>query len=255
MRGLSMFFKGPVVIHRGPSPEATADLLASWLHDVVQKSRPPVHIALSGGRTPRILYKLLVRGYRHLIPWENLHIWQVDERWVPPDDPQANQRMIRETLLEPLHFPQEHIHFIDLHQPGPEEAARLYARDIHASGLDKPESPSFEITLLGIGTDGHTASLFPHSSSLDETEHMVTVTHTPSSITPPIRITLTLPAINRSRDIVFFVTGSEKKEIITRLFSLDKPNREIPASLVKPLDSLHFFIDDEAMPFHPTIPF
>ena len=164
--------------------------------------------ALAGGSTPRLVYKLL--GGADL-DWENIHLFWGDERCVPPDHPDSNYRMVRESLLEHIQIPQANIHRIYGELP-PEQAAAQYERDLHNFF---PGDRSFDLVLLGMGTDGHTASLFPGSPALDIDKRWVAAVEHKGPPAPLVdRISLTLPAINAARNVTFLVSGAGKNKRI-----------------------------------------
>lgn len=195
-----------------PFPDAeavarhAADVLA-WRIGDARKIGHEVHIALAGGTTPRRAYELLagIEG-----SWKHVHLWLGDERCVPPDHPDANARMVRESLYANARAEPPSLH--ELPSPEvPEDAAWLYGRAI----VDKVPGGVFDIVLLGIGTDGHTASLFPGHPALRVTEApCVAVRNAPKP--PPERVTLTLEVLRRAHHTLLLVTGSDKREALAR---------------------------------------
>jgi 6-phosphogluconolactonase len=170
------------------------------------------HLALCGGSTPRRCYQLLGPL---LDTWENVHLWFGDERCVPPEDEQANVRMVRESLAAPGAV--EHRMLGEL---GPETGAEAYAQELGDTVMD--------LTLNGMGPDGHTASLFPHHPLLDATGLTAGISDAPKP--PPERITMTLPTLNASRRLILIVSGSEKADALAQV--LAGPDRGTPASLL-----------------------
>lgn len=221
-----------------------AHQVADWLLLTLRPSEGPLRIALSGGSTPRALYELLAQEpYRGLLPWDRIHVFWGDERFVPPDDARSNYRMAYTTLLGHVPIPPGNIHPVQTDDVTPEEAARLYqatlARVYGADTLD-PARPLFDVNLLGLGTDGHTASLFPGTPALAE-RHAWAVAVTPEG--EPTRITLTYPALNSSRHVAFMVSGLNKRDMLARVRAGDPA---APASGIAPVGALHWFADADA---------
>ncbi len=227
-------------------PETLAHRVAEWVLVATKSSRGPFAIALSGGATPRRLYELLAEPpYRDAMPWERIHWFWGDERFVPPDDPRSNYRMVYEALLSRVPVPPAHIHPIPTTGTTPAGAASGYERTLksfYGASVFDPLRPLFELTLLGLGEDGHTASLFPGSALLDERLHWVrAVSDHPSEA----RITLTYPALESSRRVAFLVTGGGKRGALERLHRGD---RDLPAARLRPVGRIHWFLDAAAAP-------
>ncbi|MDB5035597.1 MAG: pgl [Chlorobi bacterium] len=200
-------------------------------------------IALSGGDTPAALYRLLAGEYRERIPWQRTHFFWGDERWVPHDSPKSNYRMARETLLDPLGIPAANIHPIPTDLPDPETAALAYEEELRLHF--KAPFPTFDILLLGMGDDGHTASLFPGIAALSERRRGVVVTQSP--VEPATRITLTFPALERSRRTIFLIAGEKKRPIISMMFEQPEESRaRFPAAMLSPAGELTWMLDREA---------
>jgi 6-phosphogluconolactonase len=186
-----------------------ADVMANQINDA-RKRGTDVHIAVAGGSTPARAYELLA-GMQGT--WSHVHLWLGDERCVPADDEQANQRMLDETLMRHLRaFDGPHLHPV-AGERGPEDAAWLYGQEIvRAMG----EQPVFDLVLLGLGPDGHTASLFPgHPGAEAEEAPVVGIRGAPKP--PPERITLTLPVLRRARFTMLLATGESKREPLSRV--------------------------------------
>ena len=188
-----------------------ADAIATAV-GAARATRGEAHLALCGGSTPRRCYQLLGPL---LDSWENVHLWYGDERCVPPEDPEANVRMVRESLDAPGAV--EHRMPGEL---GPAEGAASYARELGDTVMD--------LTLNGMGPDGHTASLCPHHPLLDATGPTAGISDSPKP--PPERITLTLPMLNASRRLMLIVAGGEKAAALAQV--LAGPDRGTPASLL-----------------------
>ena len=221
-----------------------AHTVADWLLLTLRPSEGPLRIALSGGTTPRALYELLAQEpYRGLLPWDRMHVFWGDERFVPPDSNLSNYRMAYTALLGHVPIPPGNIHPVQTDDVTPEESARLYqatlARVYGSTTLD-PTRPLFDVNLLGLGTNGHTASLFPGTPALTEQ------TAWALAVTPegePTRITLTYPALNSSRHAAFLVAGANKRDVVARVRAHDPAE---PASLIAPVGQLHWFVDEAA---------
>ncbi len=195
--------------------------------------------ALSGGKTP-------VGFYQHLaslegLPWEKTHIFFVDERFVPATDVESNYRMVRENLLNSVPIAPRNVHPISTAESSPQTAARKYEEELRAF-FELPGSiPEFELVLLGIGEDGHTASLFPGTEALKEKNHLAA----PVMLEEPLhdRITLTLPVINNAANVFFLVSGKNKATVLKKLIDAKDPS--LPASKVRPVRGRLFFLMDK----------
>ncbi len=187
------------------------------------------YLALAGGNTPRVLYRVLAADYRHEIPWEQVHVFWGDERYVPPDDTRSNYHMARETLLNHIPVPAKNIHPMPTDYAEPEDAARAYERTLKNffTGL----WPCFNVVLLGLGADGHTASLFPGSSALAEKERWVVAAK--GLAEPRQRLTLTLPVLIHSDQIYFLVAGPDKAEALRRALADAPDSRNCPGAGVR----------------------
>jgi 6-phosphogluconolactonase len=186
--------------------QEAARRLVSALAQAEKEGQMVFRLALAGGSTPRCLYQLLAsQEFRTQIPWERLHFFWGDERVVPHDHPQSNYRMAREALLKHVPVPRENIHPVST-QASLEDTAQTYERELRehfGRGV-----PAFDLVLLGMGPDGHTASLFPASAALKERERLVVAHRVEGKGLD--RITLTLPVLNQARRIFFLVTGKSK---------------------------------------------
>ncbi len=202
-------------------------------------------LALSGGNTPRLLCQILSsETMAGRIRWDRVHIFQVDERTVPPDHPDSNYGMIREALLKHIAIPEKNVHRLPGEHPDRDEACRQYALDIGRT-LKVPEHewPRFDMVFLGMGPDGHTASLFPGTEALQEKALWVRPNFVEKMQT--YRLTLTLPVLNAAADVVFLVAGADKAETLHQV--LEGPPGEFPAQLVQPINGqVNWFIDEWA---------
>ena len=228
---------GPCVLE---DAEALARHSAEWLCALARASEDDFAVCLSGGSTPRRLYELLAEPeIASGFPWERVHWFWGDERFVPHDHPESNYRMARDAFLSRVPAPAANIHAIPTEGVSPLQAAAAYEavlkRFYGGERLDA-ERPLFDVTLLGIGADGHTASLFPGQPALDESHHWAVAAAGP-------RVTLTYPTLDSSRELAFLVAGAEKREILLRVQAGD---RALPAARIRPVGRLHWFTDRAA---------
>jgi 6-phosphogluconolactonase len=195
---------------------------------------------LAGGSTPKATYGILARDYAERIDWSRVHVFFGDERNVPPDHEDANYRMAREALLD--HVPIGGVHRMRGELP-PDEAAAAYEVELREFfGAEK--LPRFDLILLGIGGDGHTASLFPETPALEVHDRWVVANPVPKLDTT--RITLTVPVINAARSVVFLAAGEDKAEALKEILEGDADPREYPAKLVQPLGGPEWMLDRAA---------
>ena len=192
-------------------------------------TRGTCSLALSGGRTPRALYRRLARDHRQDIPWADVHIFWGDERYVPPDDERNNYRMASEALFGHVPVPVANVHRMPTEPADPRDAATAYERVLRTH-FGTPW-PRFDLVLLGMGDDGHTASLFPGSPALDEVERWVVAVTGPSE--PRVRLTLTLPAITHAAAIDIIVSGPSKARPLRQALVGAPDAQRCPASAVR----------------------
>ena len=226
-----------------PDPQTLARHVAEWMTQAALAASRPFRVSLSGGSTPKILYSLLASDdFRGRFPWERVSWYWGDERFVPYDHPDSNYRMTREAMLAKAPVPPENVHPVPA-DGTPEEAARRYERTLreaYGTATLDPARPLFDITLLGLGADGHTASLLPGQPVLDErTRWVMAVSHG----RPEVRITMTYPAIDSSRSVAFLVAGREKAAILNTIRGGDSA---LPAARVRPVGDLIWFVDKAA---------
>ncbi len=186
-------------------------------------------LVLAGGHTPRALYEALASRFRDRVPWADVHVFWGDERYVPPDDPQSNYRMARETLLDHVPCPAANVHPMPTQFADPEAAARDYEATLRREFAG--EWPRFDLVLLGLGPEGHTASLFPGSPALGEQTRWVRAV-TVSAI-PASRLTLTLPVFVRSATTYFLVTGTDKAVALHEVLTGTCDPNDCPAAGVR----------------------
>jgi 6-phosphogluconolactonase len=205
------------------------------------EERGVAHLALSGGTTPGRTYELLARGAGAL---EDVEVWFADERCVGPADPQSNYRLVRETLLEPAGASPASVH--RMHgELGPQQGASLYAAELVAGIGAHRSVPVLDLVVLGIGPDGHLASLFPGAAALDAGEEAVCLGVTDSPKPPPQRITLSLAMLQAARTCLVLATWPGKADAVAAM--LGPPSRHVPASLLR-RERLTVVVDDAAAP-------
>jgi 6-phosphogluconolactonase len=225
------------------NPEALARHAAEWMTSAALAATGTFRVSLSGGSTPKTLYGLLAsNAFRSRFPWQLVSWYWGDERFVPYDHPQSNYRMTREAMLAKAPVPPENINPVPT-DGTPEDAARRYQQTLQqaygATVLD-PARPLFDVTLLGLGPDGHTASLLPGDPVLEERERWVAAV---SHGRPEVRITMTYPAIESSRRVAFLVAGREKAAILRAIHA---GGSRVPAARVRPSGELIWFVDRDA---------
>ena len=222
---------------------AVAQHVVTLANDTRSRRRP-FAVALAGGSTPRQAYAALASPeFADRIAWDRAHLCWSDERCVPPDHEESNYRMARELLLDHVPIPEENVHRMRGELP-PNEAARAYEDEIVAL-FHEIEVTSFDLILLGLGEDGHTASLFPGTAALNERERWVVANHVQKL--EAWRLTLTLPAINAAEDVAFIVSGERKRAILHRVWDASQDGSELPAQRVQPDDGrLIWMVDAEA---------
>ncbi len=199
-------------------------------------------VALSGGRTPIEFYRMLSAGKSRL-PWDKTHIFLADERFVPSSDKESNYRLIREYLLNYLAIPEDNMHPVQTEENTLEQAAKRYEQDIvNFFNIQGDRIPEFDLIMLGMGEDGHTASLFPGTPSLKEKRHLTIPVIAVKA--PHKRISLTLPVLNKAKHIIFLVSGEDKAHAVKEM--LESKNSKLPAALAKPENGSLLLVIDEA---------
>lgn len=227
-------------------PDELALAAAQWIVRAIQARLQVAELfslVLAGGSTPKALYQHLAHlPYAREIEWARLHIFWGDERCVPPDHLHSNYRMARQALLEHVPVPPEQIHRMRGELP-PAEAAQAYANELVQFFGDR--QPQFDLILLGMGADGHTASLFPHSAALKESQRWVVANYVSSQ--ESWRITLTIPAINAGQKILFLVRGADKADTLQRVLEGLFQPEELPAQYIQPAAHIpHWLVDSAA---------
>lgn len=224
--------------------ESVAAALAFEFYQIVTSSRQRFDIALSGGNTPKILFETLARDYRKKIPWKRIHFWWADERCVLPTDEESNYRMTKEHLFSKIDIDESQVHRIQ-GEIDPESAAEDYIKQIQAQLNERNEWPIFDLIILGIGSDGHTASIFPHEKKLLQSDKVCAVAKHPE--TGQKRITLTGKVLNNANRVFFMVTGKPKAKRISEIMNNLKKANQLPAFHIEPkLGEITFFLDKKA---------
>ncbi len=230
------------------APEEWVDGVTKAIRAILSrnlKQRAWVALVLSGGSTPRPVYARLAEAKD--LPWSRIHLFWGDERYVPHDDPRSNYRMAQKVLIRHVPVPPENVHPMPTHMHDPDEAARAYEATLRA--FYPGQWPTFDLVLLGLGADCHTASLFPHSPALQEQERWV--------VTAPgvevDRLTLTFPAINHARAIFFLVRGASKAQAVARALHSWEDVTTCPARGIQPESGeVHWWLDTAAASLLPA---
>lgn len=219
--------------------ERALELTLSKIHAAIAQ-RGICTIALSGGSTPKPLYKAIATQQ---LPWDKIHVFWGDERYVPPDSPDSNQLMARRAWLDSVDIPAQNIHPIPTDAPAPADAAQKYEAHLQEFfGLQKGEFPALDVNLLGMGDDAHTASLFPHTPALQVRDRIMTVGNKDGQP----RITFTVPTIERSRCVIFLVSGANKRAALAQVFAPVADDFTYPSRLIQPQGELWWLLDAAA---------
>ena len=227
-----------VQVYEGPDElaEAAAREFAARANEAIEE-HGRFAVALAGGSTPKATYEVLARDYSGRIDWSKVHVFFGDERTVPPDHGDSNYRMAKETLLD--HVPVGSVHRMQ-GELMTDEAAEAYEAELR-DFFGPEELPRFDLILLGIGGDGHTASLFPETSALEVHDRLVVAN--PVLKLDTTRITLTVPVINAARTVAFLVAGEDKANALAEILEGNPDPREYPASLIQPQGGPKWMID------------
>ena len=219
-------------------------LAEELLHLTKESPQPFFNVALSGGQTPKNFFKILAEDFAELIPWKRIHFWWGDERCVPPDDENSNFFQTNKYLFSNIDIPENNIHRIR-GEENPEEEAKRYTHEIEENLNYRGYNPVFDVIILGLGEDGHTASIFPDQLELFEEEKICTVSEHPLSSKK--RITLTGRVLNNANRIFFLVTGSKKALRISEIMNDDEAAKLLPAYYISPKNgTLIWFLDEAA---------
>jgi len=227
------------------------ELYAAAAEEVVRTANEAVAqrarftIVLSGGSTPKSLYNLLATNARTALPWDRMFFFWGDERHVPPTDPDSNYGMADETLLSKIPVPAGNVFRIKAENPDAAAVAEAYEQTIlKFFQLKSGEVPNFDLILLGMGPDGHTASLFPGTTALQEKSRLVVANWVEKMKTH--RITLTLPVLNAARCVTFLVSGTDKASVLRAVLEEDVPEEQYPSKLVRPAAGKLIWLLDRA---------
>ncbi len=209
------------------------------------KQRGRFTIALAGGSTPKSLYNLLATNARTALPWDRMFFFFGDERHVPPNDPDSNYRMADESMLSKIPVPAANVFRIPAENPDAEAVAEAYEETLKKFfALQPGQFPRFDLILLGMGPDGHTASLFPGTGALQEKKRLVVANWVEKMKTH--RITLTLPVLNAAHCIIFLVSGIDKASVLRTVLEGDVSAEQYPSKLVRPRDGKLIWLLDRA---------
>lgn len=229
---------------------ATAQYITESANEAVQL-RGRFLLVLTGGGTPIRTYELLASAYKTRMPWDNVHLFWGDERYVPEDHKESNQRAAREAFIDEVPIPPEQVYPVPTHHATPLKAAEAYealVRDVLSTG-DTEEAPLFDLVLLGMGGDGHIASLFPGHIDPEEAERPTNEGPWVRAVTAPPhapvhqRVTLTFAALNHTRNTAFLVSGERKRKALRTLIDEHPGPQEAPAQLIHPQERLTWFVD------------
>jgi 6-phosphogluconolactonase len=239
-----------IVYSVAPNATALARRAAEFFVVEAEKAvaaRGVARIAISGGSTPKAAFRALAEQgeeWRARMPWAKLDLWWVDERCVPPDNTDSNFRMTREALLDHVPLKPEQIHRIE-GELEPDDAAAKYETELKNSfGLKGAEVPRFDVVQLGLGPDGHTASLFPHTDALNITDRLVAANYVEEK--DMWRVTLTRPIINKGRQVFFLIEGPEKAMILNEVLQGPRDPERLPSQFIAPVDGILTLLLDQA---------
>ncbi len=239
-----------IVYYVEPSAAALARRAADFFVEQALQAvaeRGVARIAISGGSTPKAAFATLgERGeeWREQMPWEKLELWWVDERCVPPDDADSNYRMTREALLDDVPLKPEQIHRME-GELEPDNAAARYETALRKSfELSGADIPRFDLVQLGMGPDGHTASLFPHTDALHVVDRLVTANYVEKL--DMWRVTLTRPVINHARHVFFLIAGTDKAVILNEVWEGPLDPERLPSQFIAPVNGILTLLLDQA---------
>lgn len=224
-----------------------ADKIAEEIHSLVANKKSEgkkTFIAISGGSTPKSLFNVLAEEYSEKINWEDVHFFWVDERCVPPEDQDSNYGMTKKFLFDKIEIPEENIHRVR-GESIPEKEAVRYSAEIDEFLKFKNGFPEFDLILLGLGTDGHTASIFPDQIKLFDSENVCSVVVHPR--TEQKRITLTGKVLNNALHVIFMITGEDKSKVVADILKKKAGFGKYPSALVDPTDGIYeWYVDSKA---------
>ena len=237
-----------VDIYPGPADvaRAAAEMFASCAAEAV-KARGVARLAISGGSTPKTMLTMLAspdEPFLKSIPWDKVQLFWVDERCVGPEHPESNYGMTKRAMLDGVPLPAQNVHRIE-GELDPEVCASKYEAEIrNAFKLEGAETPTFDLVLLGMGPDGHTASLFPHTDALNEMARIYVANHVPQKDT--YRVTMTWPVITQGRQVAFLIEGAGKAEVLQAVFEGPYQPETYPSQLIRPASGKLTLLLDEA---------
>lgn len=215
------------------------DLVIEKLQDAIA-TRNQATIALAGGGTPRPLYEQLAAQN---LPWDKIHIFWGDERYVPPAHADSNEGMARKAWLSKVNIPESNIHPMPTESGNPQVNAAEHDAELQQFfGVEQGEFPAFDVILLGIGDDAHTASLFPQTAALKVRDRLITVGNKDGHP----RLTFTVPLINQARCVIFLIAGANKQDALAHIFAENDDPQQYPARLIQPQGKLYWLLDSAA---------
>jgi len=230
------------VIHTSKTPEDLADSFAlqliNWVNATVGDT---FHLVLSGGKTPSLLFALLAKKYSRVVPWQKIQFWWGDERMVPPSDPESNFGAVNKLLFSRITISQNQIHRI-IGEAEPKGEAIRYGLEIKSLVPFINGWPAFDLIILGLGEDGHTASIFPDQMQLFESDQITGIALRPN--TDQQRITLTGHVLNNAKRVAFLISGESKSKVFNEIIHDSENYLKYPASHVHPFGELHWFTDE-----------
>ncbi len=235
------------IVENGDAVSRSAAEMMVSLSLETLKTKDFFAVALSGGSTPKSMFFILANDetLRNRMPWNRIHFFWGDERHVPPDHEESNYRMTREAMLDRAPVPPENIHRIRAEGPDASKVAKEYEQELRAFfNLGKDQLPRFDCVLLGMGPDGHTASLFPGTDALHEQTQLVVANWVEKFNT--YRITMTSPVLNNANTIIFLVSGDEKAEALQAVLEGEEQPERFPAQLIRPRDGSLLWLMDKA---------
>jgi len=230
------------VIHTSKTPEDLADSFAlqliNWVNATVGDT---FHLVLSGGKTPSLLFALLAKKYSRVVPWQKIQFWWGDERMVPPSDPESNFGAVNKLLFSRITISQNQIHRI-IGEAEPKGETIRYGLEIKSLVPFINGWPAFDLIMLGLGEDGHTASIFPDQMQLFESDQITGIALRPN--TDQQRITLTGQVLNNAKRVAFLISGESKSKVFNEIIHDSENHLKYPASHVHPFGELHWFTDE-----------
>lgn len=233
----------PIQLHLSKEPAAVAADFSRFFFELLQ-DRDHFTVALSGGSTPKLLFELWAKEHRTAVDWSKISFFWGDERCVPPNHEESNYGMTKSLLFNHIDIPEKNIHRV-IGEADPATEAERYGKEISDNTEELDGFPVFDLVILGMGSDGHTASIFPHQMELLESEAFCEVATHPES--GQKRVSLTGSVINRANAVAFLVTGASKHEKVQQIFNKEAVAQEYPAAHIMPQSGdVHWFLDEAA---------